>query len=239
MAIEQWIFREVGNEQGLHYEQPLLDKLQLHFAASVSWHHKSKLTFYHDEHWTHEYLIEIHKKHKPRRSKKKTEAQYQHELVEWKALEPPEIKKKGNTMTQRYYCDNVLLEHIKWIHHLKQRGLPAMWLLEDGDPSHGHYLEDNPPNNARKEAMIALHKHPAQSPDLNPIEGLWLILKERLQRRYKDTLYRMSYEEFKAAIEAVWESITMDEVRDRIKDMPWRCKQLINNGGARIKGTKW
>ena len=50
MAIEQWIFREQGNEQGLYYEQPLLDKLQLHFAASVSWHHKSKLTFYHDEH---------------------------------------------------------------------------------------------------------------------------------------------------------------------------------------------
>ena len=133
----------------------------------------------------------------------------------------------------------MLPKHIKWIHHLKRQGLLAAFLLEDGDPSHGHYSEGNPPDKLRKEAMVALYKHPAQSPDLNPIEGIWLILKERLQRRYKDTLYQMSYKDFKAALEAVWDLITMDEIRERISDMLGRCKQLIGNGGARIRGSKW
>jgi hypothetical protein len=38
--------------------------------------------------------------------------------------------------------------------------------------------------------------HPVQSPDLNPIEGIWAIIKQRLHRRIFD-----SEEEMKEALQ--------------------------------------
>jgi len=76
--------------------------------------------------------------------------------------------------------------------------------------------------------------HPAQSPDLNPIEGIWSIIKQRLRRRIFD-----SEEEMKEALQEEWDKITMEEIRDRIADMPRRCAQLIRSGGKPIRGNKW
>ena len=86
---------------------------------------------------------------------------------------------------------------------------------------------------------ILLHDHPPQSPDLNPIEGIWLLLKERLKQLYKDQLNEMTYWEFKRAVQRCWSLIELQEIRERIDEMPERCKQLIQQGGARIKGSKW
>ena len=90
------------------------------------------------------------------------------------------------------------------------------WLLqEDGDPSHG----------MRRRGLAQEYKdaygiqnltHPAQSPDLNPIEGIWAIIKQRLRRRVFDS----SVEELKEALQEEWDKITMQEIRDRIADMP-------------------
>jgi len=76
--------------------------------------------------------------------------------------------------------------------------------------------------------------HPAQSPDLNPIVGIWSIIKQRLRRRIFD-----SEEEMKEALQEEWDKITMEEIRDRIADMPRRCVQLIKSGGKPIRGNKW
>jgi hypothetical protein len=77
-------------------------------------------------------------------------------------------------------------------------------------------------------------KHPAQSPDLNPIEGIWNIIKQRVRQRvfYTD-------EEVKQALQEEWDKITLEEIRSRIADMPWRCRRLIKNGGKAIKTAKW
>src|SRR5688572_5490422 len=95
------------------------------------------------------------------------------------------------------------------------------WLLqEDGDPSHG----------MRKQGLAQEYKttygienlsHPAQSPDLNPIEGIWAILKQRIRRRIFD-----SEDEMKEALQEEWDKITMEEIRWRIADMPRRCAEL-------------
>jgi hypothetical protein len=77
-------------------------------------------------------------------------------------------------------------------------------------------------------------KHPAQSPDLNLIEAIWNIIKQRLRRRifYSD-------EELKQALQEEWSKITMTEVRKRISQMPGRCARLIKNGGKPIKTALW
>jgi hypothetical protein len=109
-------------------------------------------------------------------------------------------------------------------------------LQEDNDPSHG-----NGPRALRglatclKEAnWIDSFVHPPQSPDLNPIEGIWNILKQRMRQRRWDTL-----DQLKQILQDKWSKITMQEVRARILEMPERCKRLIESGGGPIKSDLW
>ena len=36
-----------------------------------------------------------------------------------------------------------------------------------------------------------------------------------------------------------WNKIEMEEIRARISEMPWRCKQLVKFGGKPIKSDLW
>jgi transposase len=74
----------------------------------------------------------------------------------------------------------------------------------------------------------------AQSPNLNPIKGIWNILKQRLRRR----IFHLE-EEVKEALQEEWGKITITEVRKRIPSMPRRCKELVKTGGKPIKKALW
>jgi transposase len=76
--------------------------------------------------------------------------------------------------------------------------------------------------------------HPSQSPDLNPIEGVWNILKQRVRKRTWRSLA-----ELKQILQEEWDKITMDEIRERIYSMKWRCEELTRTGGKPIKQAKW
>ncbi len=86
----------------------------------------------------------------------------------------------------------------------------------------------------KKENSISNFKHPAQSPDLNPIEVIWNIIKQRLRRRifYSD-------EEVKEALQEEWSKVTQQEIQKRISDMPGRCLRLTKNSGKAIKTALW
>ena len=75
--------------------------------------------------------------------------------------------------------------------------------------------------------------HPAQSPDLNPIEGIWSIIKQRLRRRIFN-----SEGEMKEALQEEWDKITIKEIQYYIANMPRRCAELIRSGGKPIRGNK-
>ena len=77
-------------------------------------------------------------------------------------------------------------------------------------------------------------KYPAQSPDLNPVEAVWNILKQRVRRRQWQNL-----KELRDVILDEWGRITIDEIRARIKEMPWRCRQVVATGGRGIKSSLW
>ena len=76
--------------------------------------------------------------------------------------------------------------------------------------------------------------HPPQSPDLNPTEGVWNILKQRVRRRRCSNV-----RELKRVILDEWDKISIDEIRARIKEMPARCKRLIATEGKAIKSDLW
>lgn len=230
------VLRELGtrnNPENIEEREPL-QGVRFHIAAWVSWWGKAdRLEFYNDEEDTIE-RPEYPKKPR-RRPTTETEEEYQARVLEWEAGKPHEreVKVKGNAMTQKYYVDRLLPIYCQAIESMRQIDNKSWLLQEDGDPSHG----------MRKKGLAEEYKeayniqnltHPPQSPDLNPIEGIWNIIKQRLRHRIFD-----SEEELKEALQEEWDKITMEEIRDRIADMPRRCAELIKHSGKPIRGNKW
>jgi transposase len=68
---------------------------------------------------------------------------------------------------------------------------------------------------------------PAGSPDLNPIENLWAIIKRRIEELRPQTLEQMIEIGF-----TVWEALTQSEIDALIDSMPRRLQAVVDaNGG--------
>jgi transposase len=230
------VLREQGTrDRPENIEERLpLKGVRFHIAAWISWWGKAeKLRFYNDE---EDKVEQPPMPPKPRRRPTtETEEEYHRRLAEWEASKPHprDVKVQGNSMTQKYYVENLLPVYVDAIEKMREIDSKPWFLQEDGDPSHG----------IRKAGLAQEYKdayniknlrHPAQSPDLNPIEGIWAIIKQRLRKRIFDT-----EDEMKQALQEEWDKITMEEIRHRIADMPRRCAELVRSKGGPIRGNKW
>jgi hypothetical protein len=72
---------------------------------------------------------------------------------------------------------------------------------------------------------------PANSPDLNPIENVWQMLKWRLSKRFPKT-----HAEVRQYLQEEWEKIRVEDFRKYITSMHERCWAVIQAGGG---ATKW
>ena len=99
---------------------------------------------------------------------------------------------------------------------------------QDNDPKHTfRHAQKWFKNNA-----IEVLDWPAQSPDLNPIEHLWSILKFHLAA-YPDE--PPSIQELWRRIEVEWEKITKDECLKLINSMPRRVAAVLKAKGGYTK----
>ena len=98
------------------------------------------------------------------------------------------------------------------------------------------YQQDNDP----KHTSILIRKYfedygivkldwPSNSPDLNPIENVWHLLKLKMSKIIYETK-----EEFIKCIEESWKEIKVETIDNIIKSMPNRLHKLIENNGDRI-----
>lgn len=137
-------------------------------------------------------------------------------------------------MTQAYYTNRLLPVYARYIHEARvyhdRRGI----LQEDNDNSHGTRSKDNIVKRFKQMNWMKTLSHPPQSPDLNPSEAVWNILKQRARHRQWKTI-----DELKQVLYEEWEAISIDEIRKCIAEMPERCKMLIETGGQKIKSTRW
>ena len=230
------ILREEGTRYDTENIQqiPALEGVKLHIAGYVNWHYKCEnLEFYNDE---EEYVFKPQTRTKPRKSRYEEEEAFIQRLQQWEAEVPHErvVTPKGNAMTQAYYTDRLLPGYIAALHGARRHDDLSPWLLqEDNDGSHGH-KKLGLAEASRRKNWIPILEHPAQSPDLNPMEGCWNILKQRVRRRRWNNL-----EELKQVIQEEWHKIDIFEIRARIAEMPERCRLLVKTGGKPIKSALW
>lgn len=101
------------------------------------------------------------------------------------------------------------------------------------------YMDDNAPvhrANAVKAFMenneINTTTWPAQSPNLNIIENVWLKIKRSLQRR---VTFIHTREDLLAEIRLIWENINIEHVRGLYATIPSRIKEVIRMKGNLTK----
>jgi transposase len=107
---------------------------------------------------------------------------------------------------------------------------------QEEDKEWGLYVEDHAPVHGAKKALveakrvleIPLHERPSSSPDLNPIENVWRILKQRIkqQSRFPSTLSGM-----KQAVQEEWDKLQPSDFNKYIDSMQGRIDQLRQRKG--------
>ena len=70
---------------------------------------------------------------------------------------------------------------------------------------------------------------PSNSPDINPIENLWSIVKINVERRRPKNLA-----ELKCFMVEEWEGISDSVIKNLIDSMKRRCEAIIERDGERI-----
>ncbi len=112
------------------------------------------------------------------------------------------------------------------------------FVVEDGSKVHGKKDTQRNKglcNKARVECFIYSIDWPPCSPDLNPIENVWRILKQRLRNRKPYGGWTL--EELQEAVLDIWEhDITVEDFNKYIDSLPERLEKVRFRKGAQ---THW
>lgn len=97
---------------------------------------------------------------------------------------------------------------------------------QDRDPKHTAKIVQNWFHTNRIEVL----DWPAQSPDLNPIEHLWSILKQAVSRQRPSNINSL-----KTIVNAEWMKMDKNICHKLVESMPRRCEAVIKAQGGHTK----
>ncbi len=116
---------------------------------------------------------------------------------------------------------------------LKEKMLPSLRALS----RRALFQHDNDPKHTSKATVGFLKKNrvkviqwPSMSPDLNPIEHLWGILKRQVQHHSPSSIQSL-----KEVILEEWKKIDLAKCRQLVHSMPRRLGAVIKNHGGHTK----
>ena len=100
--------------------------------------------------------------------------------------------------------------------------------MDDNAPVHrAHTVE-----NYKDQKEVTSMEWPAQSPDLNIIENIWLYMKRELQKSAVDIATK---NDLLREIQSVWRNIELDYIRNLYQSIPDRLDNVIKMKGHLIK----
>lgn len=126
------------------------------------------------------------------------------------------------TMNGQRYMDMLKEKLVFWMRHHR-----ATHFLQDGAPCH----TSKKVMAFLKEANIPVMDWPGNSPDLNPIENLWAIMKGKLKKNKNITSLPLLIR----AIKELWVTLPRPLMLKLAHSMPSRIKKCLENGGQMTK----
>ena len=136
---------------------------------------------------------------------------------------------KNGALIQKDYVEQVLEPHMMaMLEAIRQESGHKPVLMEDGNPAHEMKTKTNPA--ARWKALhgVYLLDWASNSPDLNPIEQIWRIIKQNLRKRCAEI---STIAELKAAIQEEWDGISLSKINELISTMHKRADTVYYNWG--------
>ena len=98
-------------------------------------------------------------------------------------------------------------------------------LQQDNDPKHTSRVAKD----FIVENEIRTIDWPSNSPDLNPIENMWYIVKNNVEKRMPRNI-----DELKHFMTEEWDAIPETTVQNLISSMKKRCELVLEKNGDRI-----
>lgn len=112
---------------------------------------------------------------------------------------------------------------------------PGCTFIQDNAPTHTALCVKNWLTQFARCNLFHLVKWPPYSPDLNPIENLWKLLKEGICKKYPElsTMKKnsTSLEALRKAAEVVWEGLEEEVLERLILSMPRRLEAIVESKG--------
>ena len=137
------------------------------------------------------------------------------------------ICKKYETLSAKIFAKSIK-ENLPQAFLLSKK--PSRLFLQDNDPSQT--------SRAAKRALKSINGEqffiPARSPDINPIENLFHLVKRKLiEDAIKKEIMVESFEEFEARVVSTIHELASLHMDKTIQSIPKRIRQIIKNKGGR------
>jgi transposase len=132
---------------------------------------------------------------------------------------------KGGSMDSKCYQNQVLEPILKAFYTQMKHERQTVYFQQDNAASH----HSKSTMEWFSENKIPLFKHPASSPDLNPIEPVWLNLKNILHHLVHPP---NTVEQLRAAVLDAWEQLPMEHIDNHIQKMGDRVEAVLKAKGS-------
>jgi len=121
-------------------------------------------------------------------------------------------EKDWSSINSESYCAHTVPSIHRYLELCHRNGV-SLKLMQDGAP--GHAAGDT--RTELRERGIEVIHWPAFSPDLNPIEPVWYIMKNYLQDNFPEN---MSYDRLREAVKEAWTNVWPHEFRELVESKP-------------------